>query len=125
MDRLPAQRRTPTVSIPFPRCCSGQAGSHAGAPHDGVSAAVFFSCCVEEPHRLAPAFQEVETGFHHLPLLRSGLFLASSQRASRLRPGGKSLFAAPLQLLPAALDAPVWEQRALCTQPFPESRSGD
>ena len=62
---------------------------------------------------------------HHLPLLRAGVFLAGSQPASQLRPGGKSLFAAPLQLLPAAVDAPVREQRALCTQPFPESCSGD
>lgn len=40
--------------------------------------------------------------------------------------GKKSLFAARLQLLPAAVDALLLqEQRALCTQPFPESRSGD
>lgn len=63
---------------------------------------------------------------HHLPLLRAGVFLAGSQPASWLRPGGKSLFAARLQLLPTAVDALLLrEQRALCTQPFPESRSGD
>lgn len=53
------------------------------------------------------------------PLLRDGIFLAGSQPAPRLQPGGKSLHAASLQLLPAAADAPCGSDVPCVHSPLP------
>lgn len=128
-----ASPRAGSASSPLPGWVPGDGGTPSTAQHpqDELPVPGVMLCPRNSPsQRSSPRFslaawiREMQMDFS------SGMGFSwpvpsRHHGGSSLR-GEKSLGSASLQLLLAAGDAPsVRERRALCTQPFPESRSSD